>query len=311
MRWLSVNGAQTIDSLARRGGSFLIRFALLLVLTALPLLAACSGDSCTSGKVLCLGGIPDQRAARLARRFGSVSDYLSKELGVEVKYVPSVDYSAVVVAFRKGDIHLAWFGGLTGVQARLAVPNSEAIAQRPRDAQFHSTFVAQARLPIKELEHLKGMTFTFGSESSTSGHLMPRHSLLQAGVDPERDFQGKPSFSGSHDKTWKLVESGSFQAGALNEAVWESAVDNGKVDLSKVRAFYTTPPYYDYNWTIRGDVDETFGMGFREKVRAALLGMGSQQEEILELFQTEAFIESSNENYQAIEDVARGLDIIR
>ena len=261
-----------------------------------------------------IGGIPDQAPATVVRRFNVVADYLSEKLDVKVEYVPSVDYAALVSAFKRNDVHLAWFGGLTGVQARLAAPGAKAIAQRPRDAQFHSTFIVRSDLDVQSLEDLKGLTFTFGSESSTSGHLMPRHLIIEAGVDPKRDFRGKPSFSGSHDRTWKLVESGSFDAGALNEAVWKRAVSAGKVDLAKVRAFYTTPAYYDYNWTIRGDVDQTFGEGFMDKVQAATLAIdprNPKEKEILDLFFAEQFIRSSNENYQAIEDVARKLDIVR
>ena len=314
MWWLSFAKTSTsrVPACSRRR-SYRILLPLIPVVTVVLFLAACGGDS-SSSRVLYIGGIPDQEAAKLNRRFGTVVDYLSKELDVEVKYVPSVDYAAVVVAFKHSDMHLAWFGGLTGVQARLAAPGSKAIAQRPRDAEFHSTFVVQTDVEVETLEDLKGLTFTFGSESSTSGHLMPRHFLIQAGVDPERELQGKPSFSGSHDKTWKLVESGSFQAGALNEAVWEKAVEDGKVDLSEVRAFYTTPAYYDYNWTIRGDIDRTFGDGFTDRVQAAILAMDPakpKQKEVLALFFTDRFIASSNENYQAIEDVARKLDIVR
>ena len=164
------------------------------------------------------------------------------------------------------------------------------------------------------MRDLKGLTFTFGSESSTSGHLMPRHFLAQAGLDSEAGFREKPSFSGSHDKTWKLVESGSFQAGALNEAVWQQAVEEGRVDHSEIRVLYTTPPYYDYNWSVRGNLDEDFGTGFTDKVAAALLELDPEVPEergLLDLFQTQSFIATSDENYRAIEEVARGLGIIR
>ena len=284
--------------------------ALFMVIFMLP---SCGGDP-SSVEVMYIGGIPDQDAARFTRKFDAVANYLANELGVEVKYVRSLDYAAVVVGFKNGDIHLGWFGGLTGVQARAAAPGSEAIAQRPRDIEFHSVFVVQADLSVEKLEDLRGMSFTFGSESSTSGHLMPKHFLVEAGIDSERDFRGKPSFSGSHDKIWKLVESGSFQAGALNEDVWEKALQDGKVDLSKVRVFYTTPPYYDYNWTIRGDVDEAFGQGFTDKVQAAILALDPGKpghKEILDLFFADRFIASNNGNYRAIEAVARELEIIR
>ncbi|MEQ6376918.1 putative selenate ABC transporter substrate-binding protein [Bacillaceae bacterium S4-13-56] len=281
-------------------------------------LAACGGDdentdnaSADNGdKVFKIGGIPDQNVSDLNRRFQEIADYIGEKTGLTVEYVPSNDYAALVKAFERGEVHLAWFGGLTGVQARNAVEGAEAIAQRPRDAEFHSVFVAQKDLGLESIEDVKGLSFTFGSESSTSGHLMPRYYMMEAGIDPNADLDGDPNYSGSHDKTYKLVESGAFQAGALNEAVWESAVEEGKVDTSKVDVFYTTPSYYDYNWTINS-VDEEFGEGTKDKVKEALLSVTSEQEAIVDLFQTDKFIETNNANYDMIRQVAEELGIIK
>jgi phosphonate transport system substrate-binding protein len=232
-----------------------------------------------------------------------------------VRYAPATDYAAIVTAFKRDDVHLAWFGGLTGVQAQDAVEGSMAIAQRPRDEEFHSRFIVQADLDVDELADLEGMSFTFGSESSTSGHLMPRYFMLEAGIDPDADLNGVPNYSGSHDATYQLVESGAFQAGALNEAVWEAAVENGTVDTSKVRDFYTTPAYYDYHWAIRGDVDEVFGEGTTQEITDALLALAPDDNadvaEMLELFGTDRFIATNNDNYQAIREVAEDLGILR
>lgn len=265
-------------------------------------------DSSATDLVFKIGGIPDQDVADLNRRFNEFADYLSRETGLTVEYVPSTDYAALVTAFKRGEVHLAWFGGLTGVQARNEVPEAEAIAQRPADEQFHSVFIAQSDLDVETLQDLKGLSFTFGSESSTSGHLMPRYFLMEEGINPEEDFSSL-NYSGSHDKTYALVESGAFQAGALNEIVWNNAVEEGKVDTTKVKAFYITPPYYDYHWTIN-EVDSIFGEGTKEKVREALLSI-DENESVLALFNTDRFIETKNENYEAIETVARELGIIK
>ncbi|MDA1096179.1 MAG: putative selenate ABC transporter substrate-binding protein, partial [Chloroflexi bacterium] len=234
---------------------------------------------------------------------------LETELGVKVRVIPAVDYSAVVTAFNRGDVQLAWFGGLTGVQARIAVPGAKAIAQRPEDERFRSVLIVGSGVPAVGLEDLRGLTFSFGSESSTSGHLMPRHFLLEAGVDPATDFRGLPNFSGSHDTTWKLVESGAFQAGALSEEVWDRAVREGTVDLSKVRELTRTPAYYDYNWTVRPDLDATFGRGFTDRLTQVLLDL--KDPEVMELFATDRFIATENANYAAIEGVARAIGIVQ
>jgi len=291
------------------------QFLLLLMLTSL-FMVACSTqtetveETNTEVPVFKIGAIPDQNASKLNKRFDELAAYISGETGFEVEYVPTVDYAALVTAFERGDVDLGWFGGLTGVQVRNAVPGSEAIAQRPRDEEFHSVFVAQKSLGISTLEDIKTRSFTFGSESSTSGHLMPRHFMMQAGLDPNTVLDGAPNYSGSHDKTWKLVESGAFEVGALNEAVWEAAVEEGKVDLSKIDVFYTTPAYYDYNWTIN-NVEEKFGPEAKSDVQSALLSFGDANPEIMELFKDSHFIETSNANYDAIKGVAEALGIIQ
>lgn len=292
-----------------------MRASLLgLALTGIVfLIAACGGSG---APVLRVGGIPDQDASRLARRYDGFAEYLSQRLGVEVRYIPSSDYAAVVTAFQQGNLDLAFFGGFTGVQARLLDPGAQAVAQREHDAAFRSKFIVRADLAAGSLEQLAGLagglTFTFGSESSTSGHIMPRFFLVQAGMDPDSSFRAPPNYSGSHDLTWRLVESGAFDVGVLNEDVWKRAVLDGSVDVSKVRVLATTPPYYDYNWTAASELDQRFGTGFTLKVQEALLALSADDnKEILDLFSTEQFIATENDNYRAIEAVARDLGIIK
>ncbi|MDN3015960.1 putative selenate ABC transporter substrate-binding protein [Paenibacillus sp. BSR1-1] len=262
-------------------------------------------------EVFKIGAIPDQNAADLEKGMTAVAKYLSEKTGMKVEFVPSVDYAALVTGFQRGEINMAWFGGLTSVQARNLVPDADSFAQRPRDAEFHSVFITQTGSGINTLKDLKGKSFTFGSESSTSGHLMPRYFLSEAGINPNTDFDGKPNFSGSHDTTYKLVESGAFKAGALNEAVWQVAVKEGKVDTNKVKVFYTTPAFFDYNWTMNSNVDDVFGKGATKKVEDAILSITTDQKDITDFFQTDKFVETKNDNYQKIEKVAKELKIIK
>lgn len=284
---------------------------------ALALLIAVLAGACASSSegrpTLIIGGIPDQDVSLLEERFNGIADLLSEELGIDVDYKPSITYSALVAAFQHGDVGLGWFGGLTGVQARIADPGSQAIVQRPRDEVFRSVFIAGPDTAADSLENLAGLSFTFGSESSTSGHLIPRFYLEQAGIDPETDFKSRPSYSGSHDKTWKQVEAGAFQAGALAEAVWLRAVKDGRVDTSRVRVLETTPAYFDYHWVANSRLDSVFGEGTVERIKEILTGLAGSDERagrILELFQTDTFIETENDNYAAIEQTARQLGLI-
>jgi phosphonate transport system substrate-binding protein len=278
------------------------------------LLAACApsqGDQVNEPFVI--GAIPDQDPEKLQRRFGLLADYLAEELGVPVEYIPVTDYAASVTAFRVGDLDMVWFGGLTGVQARLQVDDAQAIVQRDVDEQFHSIFIANLDSgltpidDISELNQLAGHSFTFGSESSTSGRLMPQYFLSQAGVALS-DFQGEAGFSGSHNTTIELVEAGSYEAGVVNEQVWLSEVEAGEVDLEKVQVIWRTPSYYDYHWVIRPDVIEWYGEGFIENVTRAFTQLdvnNADHQEILDLFSAERFIVTENGNYIEIETVGR------
>ena len=295
------------------------RTCLLLAAALCLVLAGCGGTGTGSGATLTVGAIPDQDPQELARRYGVVADYLADRLGVEVRYEPVTDYTASVTAFRRGDLDLVFFGGLTGVQARLQVPGARPIAQRDIDADFHSVFVANVASgigPIDDVGGLKalaGRSFTFGSEVSTSGRLMPQFFLSEAGVDLD-DFRGQVGFAGSHDATAKLVEAGTYEAGALNEAVWDERVKAGQVDTGKVREVFRTPAYHDYHWVVRPDLDERFGNGFTAKVENALLaldGSDPRERQILDLFQAGTFIPTKPENYRRIEQAAREAGLVR
>lgn len=287
------------------------RITLLVLVTLSTVVGGGLSFGCFSSEedIFYVAGIPDQNVGELTRQYDRFTEKLGEELGVTVRYVPTIDYAATVLAFARGDVHLAWFGGLTGVQARLLVPGSMAIAQRARDAEFHSVFIHNTGVEVKKLSDLEGLRFSFGDENSTSGHLMPRHFLSEVGINADAYFDGPPMYSGSHDKTWLLVQGGGAQAGALSEAVWEKALEQGRVDSAKVRVFFTTPPYFDYNWTAHPDADDLFGEGFIERVESAITSLNDP--EILRLFSADSFIKSSNSNYRQIEDIARSLDIVR
>ena len=297
-------------------GARIVALLGALTLLAVPL-AACTQPTAATAtqqpRTFYITGIPDQDVSVMEKTFTGMASYLSRKTGLKVEYVPSADYAAVVTSFKNGDVQLGWYGGLTGVQARLAVKDAQVIAQRPRDETFHSVFVASPDSGIKSLADVKGRSLTFGSESSTSGHVMPRYYLLEAGVDPSKDIKGAANYSGSHDTTWKLVESGAFDVGALNEAVWEQREKAGEIDKSKVDVFFRTPAFYDYHWIIRPDVDARFGAGTKQKMTDAVLAMTASdpdQKPVLDLFATDKFIPTNAENYAAIERVARNLKII-
>ena len=259
-------------------------------------------------QVFRITAIPDESPTELARKAGPLVKYLESKLGMKVEYTPVTDYAAAVETLVNRKVDMAWFGGFTFVQSSARSGGKTIpIVQRAEDEKFRSVFITTDPA-IQTLADLKGKDVSFGSQSSTSGHLMPRSFLLEAGVNPDKDFR-RVAFSGAHDATIAAVASGKVQAGALNISVWEKFVADKKVDTSKVRAFYTTPPYYDYNWTVHADMPAAT----REKLTAALLALDPatpEGAEILKLQRASKFVPSKAENYKGIEAAAKNAGLL-
>ena len=257
--------------------------------------------------------IPAQDETRLVERFTRVAEYLQKKLGVPVKYLPVKSYPAAVTAFTNNQVQLAWFGGFTGVQARARVPGSEAIAQGAEDVKFKSYIIANTKTGLKKSadfpKAIKGKTFTFGSRSSTSGRLMPEFFIRKefAGMSPEEVFS-RVGFSGDHSRTIQLVQSGAYETGVLDFTVWGLENKAGKVDPKKVIVIWESPTFPDYQWTVRGDVDKTFGPGFKKKLQDALIAIDDPK--ILEQFARSKFIPAKNSDYAPIEQVGKATKLL-
>lgn len=288
-----------------------MRWKTLAVAAVALLLAACGQQK--SEKTFKFTAIPDQNQTQLVERFSKVADYLQKKLGVPVKYVPVKSYPASVTAFRNNEVQMAWFGGLTGVQARRLVPGSKAIAQGEEDATFRCYFIANTSTGLQRADKLPAAfadqpSFTFGAKTSTSGRLMPEYWLRQRfGKAPDKIFP-KIGYSGDHNRTLALVQSGAYATGALNYEVWDRAMKEGKIDTSKVRVIWETPPFPDYQWTVRGDLDKQFGKGFTDKVQQALLDI--KDPKLLNAFPRSKFIPTSNADYKPIAKTAEQIGLL-
>ncbi len=271
-------------------------------LSSLPALAA-------EPAVLRVSAIPDEAPTELQRKFEPLGKYLSAQTGMKVVFTPVTDYAAVVESLATRKLDLAWLGGFTFVQAKIRTNGTAIpIVQREEDAKFTSKFIT-ANPAIKTLADLKGKSFAFGAPSSTSGSLMPRFFLQQDGINPEKDFK-TVAFSGAHDATVAFVAAGKAEAGVLNASVWDKLVESKKVDTSKVRVFATTPPYFDYNWTVRGDLDPALV----KKLTDAFLALDPAKPEhkaILELQRAARFIPTQASNYEGIEAAAKSAGLLK
>jgi len=280
----------------------------MLAALAAGLLLSLASLAALAQPVFRITAIPDESPTELARKAAPLVTYLERELGLKVQWTPVTDYAAAVEALINQKVEMAWFGGFTFVQAYARSGGKVIpIVQREEDEKFRSVFITTDPA-IHTLADLKGKDVTFGSQSSTSGHLMPRAFLLQAGIDPDKAFR-RVAYSGAHDATVAAVASGKVDAGALNISVWEKLVADKRVDPAKVRVFYTTPPYHDYNWTVHASMP----VALREKLTQAFLRLDRSTAEgraVLDLQRATRFVPSKAENYQGIEAAARSASLL-
>jgi phosphonate transport system substrate-binding protein len=269
-----------------------------------------SGGDAGAGapKILKFTAIPNTNTTELMAKYKPVAEHLSKALGTPVEYVPAGDYRASVTMFENGTVHLAWFGGLTGVQARERVKGAHAIAMGAEDKKFKTYFIAHkdaGLTPGNDFpKAIADKKFSFGSASSTSGRLMPEHFIMQntGGKTAEEFFTGTPNFSGSHDKTIELVDSGQFQVGAVDYTAYDARKAEGKT--SNCVIIWTTPEYADYNFTAH----PSLGSDLTKKLQGALTSLPA---DLCEAFKRTKMVTSSDAEFAAIKTVAEKLDLLK
>jgi phosphonate transport system substrate-binding protein len=248
--------------------------------------------------------IPSTDPGKLLRESEPLVGFLKNKTGRDVTFTVPTNYASVVEALANDQVDIAYLGGFTYVQASRragVVP----LVQRDRDQRFHSLFITSAQSAIVGLADLKGHSFAFGDVNSTSGHLMPEYFMRRAGVDPA--VIAKATYTGGHDATALAVANGRIDAGALDEAVFERMTKEGKIDASKVRVFFTTPPFFDYVWAARKGLDH----GVREAFTAAFLGLSSQDAPLLDVLQAKAYVRADDRSYDPLRQAATEAGLLR
>lgn len=286
--------------------SFVSRVLPFAITGLLALSAAFAASAQTTLRVTT---IPEEAATEQVRKFTPLANYLEKQLGMKVLFTPVTDYPAAVESLVNKKVDLVWFGGFTYVQAKLRSGDKVVpLAQREEDTRFQSVFIAKTDSGIKTLADMKGKQISFGSASSTSGHAMPRGVLVQAGINPEKDFK-RIAYSGAHDATIASVVSGKVDAAALDITVWKKFVAENKVDTQALNVFFTTPTYFNYNWSVHADMP----VSLQNKIKSALLALNPanpEHAEILRLNRATRYIETKPENYKELEAAARNLGLL-
>jgi len=230
--------------------------------------------------------------------------YLTKQMGQEVRFVIPNNYNEYLAGFADGTIDFASLGAVNYVRAH-AKHGVIPLVQRTADLEFHAVFITGTNSSINSLKDLKGKQFAFGDIYSTSGHVVPSLEMKKAGINQDTDIKFR--YTGGHPNTAKLVESGVVDAGSLDEQVYKSMIDGGKLDRTKVRIFYTSKPFVDYVYAARKDVPEAVRAKFSKALEVLKEGKDDQ---ILRILRAKQFIPANDQEYGSIRQMVRELKLL-
>ena len=284
---------------------------LVLVLIATIALAGCGGagggDGSASGdEPLRVGLIPNENPEEVEAQYQPLEDYLKEELGREVELSVPTTYNAVVEAMVSGELDLAYFGGLTYVQARQRAdvhPLFTEVNPRTGTTKYRSVIIVPADSDVQDVEDLEGEDFAFGSVSSTSGSLYPSIMLNQAGLDYRTDL-GEVVYTGGHDTTAQAVANDRVAAGGLEDRILYSLEEEGIIEKGSVRVIDESDPIEGYPWVVRDDLSDKDERALTEAY------LNIEDPELLDLLRAEDYEKVEASDYDYVEEQARKLDLI-
>ncbi len=281
----------------------ILAIALLAGLVLLwPVDDAGDGERHATPALLRIGVLPDQSPESLRRRFTPLLDYLSMRLNIEVELRLPGSYQDLLDQFHAQEIDLAYFGGYAYIKAN-QLDQARALVMRRIDTRFTSVFVVAAGSDARELVDTRGQRIGFGSQLSTSGHLMPRYFLEQMGMVPE-DFFSRVDFSGAHDRTAFWVRDGIVDVGALNATTFRSMLEDNRLEPGQLSVLWETPPYADYVWALHPSVGDDLGHAIRD----AFLALSPDRDDhraILDALDASGFIPADPSYFENLETIVR------
>ncbi len=272
----------------------------VLSFAVLAMLVACAEervDQAETADPILIAVLPDQSKDTLVSQYAALLDYLESETSLEIEVEIPLDYSDLLDQFDAGRVDLAWFGGLTFTQAERrsqAVP----LVFRDVDLQFTSCYLTKSSDKRTTISEFEGEDFSFGPSLSTSGHLMPRHFMMDDGLDPEQFF-ASIRHSAGHDQTATWVANGTVALGVANCVIVGSLFGNGLLGNDDVRIIETTPPYSDYVWAVRASLPERTKLTLLDAF-LALDASIPEHREILRSQGANAYFPAASENFAMV-----------
>ena len=240
--------------------------------------------------------LPDENASTVIKNNQPLKALLEKELGKKIELVVTTDYSSMIEAMRHGRLDLAYFGPLSYVLAKQKsdIEPFAAIKQKGTTT-YQSVLIANTAAGIDKVGDIAGKNVAYGDKASTSSHLIPKALLAENGLNAGQNY--REHFVGAHDAVAMAVQNGHAQAGGLSKPIFESLVQRGMVDGSKVKVLAESKPFPQYPWTLRSSLKSEL----KEKIRAVFLNINDPA--VLKSFKADGFGAISDKDYDVVRDL--------
>lgn len=280
---------------------------LLTVLLAFVIAACGSSHSQTASNpgLLRVALLPDENAATVIQNNQPLKNYLQSKLGKQIELVVTTDYSSMIEAMRRGRLELAYFGPLSYVLARSKDSDIEpfaALVEEPGGPPvYHALVIGNASQGIAAIADLKGKTVAYGDPASTSSHLIPKSMLADQGLRAGQNYQEQ--FVGAHDAVALAVQNGNAAGGGLSKPIFETLIQKGTIDATKVRVLAESKPYPNYPWTMRSDLDPAL----KTSIANAFLNLHDPA--VLKPFKAASFAPVTDSDYNVVRQLSTQLGI--
>lgn len=249
---------------------------------------------------LVVGVIPSLNQGNMQSAMDKLSKHFETELGMPVDITVYPDYQAVVQAMTYDEVNMAYFGPSTYIDAN-EQSGARAIMTQLIDGEpfYYSYIITHKDSPLTSIDDLvaqsKDLTFAFGDPSSTSGSLIPSIELKEQGVftnQNEHEFKNI-LYTGGHDATALAIENNSVDAGAIDSAIFNTLLENGKVG-DNFKIIWESDKLFQYPWAVSKAVSDDLVT----KIQDAFLKVEDQ--EILDAFAATGFTKATDADYEAI-----------
>ena len=233
--------------------------------------------------------------------------YLAEKIGVKaVRLQTAPDYSSILKKLVAGEIDIAWMASMSAVEARND-PEVELLCKPVRygTTSYRGIVLARQDSGIRTLRDLKNKKFAWVDKESASAYLFPKAMMLEANIDPDRDFAEVDTL-GKHDAVVYNVLLGKYDAGACYDDARNTLRDKNKKDELIILA--TTQDISNEPLVCRKSLPQDL----REKIKAALLGLNNKNPEgreiLKDLADVQGFVKVDARDYDSIEKVLKALE---